>query len=55
MGAVKNHYHDAICRQAAIEDGEALCLGCLEDLSASEEGLCMACWNEINGQFGVGA
>jgi len=55
MSAVKNHCHDAICRQAAIEDGEALCLGCLDDLASTEDGLCLACWNEVHGQFGVGA
>jgi predicted amidophosphoribosyltransferase len=54
MGAVKNHFHDEICRAAALDAGEAICPGCDEAL-IEEEGLCRECWNGVNGQFGVGA
>ena len=38
----------------ALEDGATICVGC-SDAFAERDELCGDCWNEINGQFGVGA
>lgn len=54
MGAVKNHYCDEIALRSAADAGEEICTLCNSDL-ATDDGLCAACFEEINGQFGVGA
>jgi ribosomal protein S14 len=57
MGAVKNFYHDDLERRRAIENER--CGQCGEDADLNTEawhhGLCRGCFNEANGQFGVGA
>jgi ribosomal protein S14 len=57
MGAVKNFYHEDLERRRAIENER--CGQCGEDADLNTEawhhGLCRGCFNEANGQFGVGA
>lgn len=53
MGAVKNHYHDEICAREP-QDEPDVCEACTHALAVAD-GLCRDCWNDINGQFGVGA
>lgn len=57
MAKVKNHFHDDIERQRAIENER--CGQCGEELDAGTEAAaryqCRDCWNRDNGPFGVGA
>lgn len=46
--------YDPVDLHALLEGGETICTGC-SDALAVEDGMCRDCWNETNGQFGVGA
>lgn len=61
MARVKDFYADEI--EAAARESEERgepdsplggCANCTFE-GAVEDGLCRSCWNEANGQFGVGA
>jgi ribosomal protein S14 len=57
MAQVKNFYHDELEARRANRDGH--CGQCGDDADTDTEawshGLCRDCFNEANGQFGVGA